>query len=56
MDEANSQVSRAESIRRFTVLPDDFTDERGHLTPSMKLRRAAIVRDFAREIHELYAR
>ncbi|GAA2624147.1 AMP-dependent synthetase/ligase [Streptomyces axinellae] len=56
VDEANSQVSRAESIRRFAVLPEDFTEERGHLTPSMKLRRAAIVRDFAREIDELYAR
>ncbi|MEU2608006.1 AMP-dependent synthetase/ligase [Streptomyces albus] len=56
VDEANSQVSRAESIRRFLVLPTDFTEERGHLTPSFKLRRAAIVRDFAEEIDHLYAR
>ncbi|WP_326688705.1 MULTISPECIES: AMP-dependent synthetase/ligase [unclassified Streptomyces] len=56
VDEANSQVSRAESIRRFAVLPGDFTEERGHLTPSMKLRRGAIVRDFAQEIDKLYAR
>ncbi|NSC23243.1 long-chain fatty acid--CoA ligase [Streptomyces albus subsp. chlorinus] len=55
VDEANSQVSRAESIRRFTVLPRDFTEEDGHLTPSLKLRRAAIVRDFADEIDRLYA-
>ncbi|NGO71533.1 AMP-dependent synthetase/ligase [Streptomyces boncukensis] len=54
VDEANAQVSRAESIRRFAVLPDDFTEERGHLTPSMKLRRAAILRDFAAEIDDLY--
>ncbi len=56
VDEANSQVSRAESIRRFTVLPRDFTEARGHLTPSRKLKRAAIVRDLAAEIDALYAR
>lgn len=56
VDETNSQVSRPESIRRFVVLPHDFTEEGGHLTPSMKLRRAAIVRDFAAEIDQLYAR
>ncbi|GAA2076551.1 AMP-dependent synthetase/ligase [Streptomyces albiaxialis] len=54
VDEANSQVSRAESIRRFAVLPRDFTERAGHLTPSMKLRRAAIVRDYAEEIEKLY--
>ncbi|MFF5704606.1 AMP-dependent synthetase/ligase [Streptomyces sp. NPDC012794] len=54
VDEANKLVSRAESIRRFTVLPAEFTEERGHLTPSLKLRRAAIARDYEREIDELY--
>ncbi|MCB5169031.1 AMP-dependent synthetase/ligase [Streptomyces bambusae] len=54
VDEANQLVSRAESIRRFAVLPGDFTEERGHLTPSLKLKRAAVVRDFAEEIEELY--
>ncbi|RLL68343.1 AMP-dependent synthetase/ligase [Streptomyces sp. Z26] len=54
VDDTNQLVSRAESIRRFAVLPTDFTEEGGHLTPSMKLRRAAIVRDFAAEIDELY--
>ncbi|MFE0761903.1 long-chain fatty acid--CoA ligase, partial [Streptomyces smyrnaeus] len=56
VDEANSLVSRAESIRRFAVLQRDFSEEDGHLTPSMKLRRAAIVRDFAAEIDKLYVR
>ncbi|WP_107088448.1 AMP-dependent synthetase/ligase [Streptomyces sp. NRRL F-5755] len=56
VDDANKLVSRAESIRRFTVLPVDFTEEAGHLTPSLKLRRAAIARDFAEEIEELYVR
>ncbi|MFK4144517.1 AMP-dependent synthetase/ligase [Streptomyces sp. NPDC004065] len=54
VDEANKLVSRPESIRRFAVLPVDFTEEAGHLTPSMKLRREAIMRDFAREVQELY--
>ncbi|MFI9342650.1 AMP-dependent synthetase/ligase [Streptomyces sp. NPDC052773] len=54
VDEANKLVSRPESIRRFAVLPADFTEEAGHLTPSMKLRRAVILRDFAREVEALY--
>ncbi|MCJ1679276.1 AMP-dependent synthetase/ligase [Streptomyces sp. APSN-46.1] len=56
VDEANRLVSRAESIRRFAVLPGEFTEARGHLTPSMKLRRAAIARDYGREIEDLYRR
>ena len=47
VDDANELVSRAESIRRFAVLPADFTPESGHLTPSLKLRRTAVTRDFA---------
>nr|WSW68623.1 AMP-dependent synthetase/ligase [Streptomyces sp. NBC_00995] len=54
VDEANRLVSRAESIRKFTVLPVDFTEDGGHLTPSLKLKRDAIARDFAGEIEELY--
>ncbi|MCW7946088.1 long-chain fatty acid--CoA ligase [Streptomyces hygroscopicus] len=56
VDEANKLVSRPESIRRFAVLPVDFTEEAGHLTPSMKLRREAIMRDFAAQVEGLYAR
>ncbi|MGV9342787.1 AMP-dependent synthetase/ligase [Streptomyces sp. NPDC003688] len=55
VDQANQLVSRPESIRRFTVLPVDFTERAGHLTPSMKLRRARILRDFADEVEGLYA-
>ncbi|MET8951297.1 AMP-dependent synthetase/ligase [Streptomyces sp. NPDC004393] len=54
VDEANQLVSRPESIRRFAVLPVDFTQEAGHLTPSLKLRREAILRDFTREVEGLY--
>ncbi|MEU9352294.1 AMP-binding protein [Streptomyces griseoloalbus] len=55
IDEANRMLSRPESIRRFTILPVDFTEEAGHLTPSMKLRRDRILRDFAEEVEGLYA-
>ncbi|MFE6738812.1 AMP-dependent synthetase/ligase [Streptomyces tubercidicus] len=54
VDDANELVSRAESIRRFAVLPVDFSEETGHLTPSLKLRRAAVTRDFAKDIAVLY--
>jgi long-chain acyl-CoA synthetase len=54
VDDANRLVSRPESIRRFTVLPVDFMEEAGQLTPSMKLRREQILRDFGREVAGLY--
>ena len=54
VDDANALVSRAESIRRFRVLPVDFTEAQGHLTPSMKLKREAIAREFGGEIEKLY--
>ncbi|MFF2194252.1 AMP-dependent synthetase/ligase [Streptomyces sp. NPDC058157] len=54
VDEANKLVSRAESIRRFAVLPGEFTEERGHLTPSMKLKRGAVARDHESDIEALY--
>ncbi|MCX4456004.1 AMP-dependent synthetase/ligase [Streptomyces sp. NBC_01728] len=56
IDEANKLVSRPESIRRFAVLPGGFTEMAGHVTPTMKLKRAAIERDFNKEIEELYVR
>ncbi|MFD9410819.1 AMP-dependent synthetase/ligase [Streptomyces sp. NPDC059989] len=54
VDDANRLVSRAESIRRFVVLPGDFTEAKGHLTPSLKLKRGAILRDYAEQIDALY--
>ncbi|MFI8279059.1 AMP-dependent synthetase/ligase [Streptomyces sp. NPDC085929] len=56
VDEANRLVSRAESIRRFTVLVGEFTEARGQLTPSLKLKRGVIARDYGREIEDLYRR
>ncbi len=55
VDDANRLVSHAEGIRDFTVLTGDFTEESGHLSPSLKLKRHVIVRDFATEIDALYA-
>jgi long-chain acyl-CoA synthetase len=55
VDEANKAVSQAESIRTFTVLPEDWSEERGHLTPSLKLKRSAVSRQYHREIKALFS-
>ena len=52
---ANTAVSRAESIRAFRILPGEFTEDRGLLTPSLKLRRKAITETYAAEIDALYS-
>ncbi|HJQ48323.1 MAG TPA: AMP-dependent synthetase/ligase [Amycolatopsis sp.] len=54
VDAANELVSRAESIRRFAILPEDFSVQKGHMTASLRLRRAAIEKDFADIIGGLY--
>nr|WP_218913188.1 AMP-dependent synthetase/ligase [Janibacter alkaliphilus] len=54
VDEANKAVSKAESIRKFSVLADDFTEENGTLTPSLKLKRNIVMRDYEEEIEALY--
>jgi long-chain acyl-CoA synthetase len=54
VDDANKAVSRAESIRRFKVLPVDFTEQTGYLTPSLKVRRGVVAKDFAADIDALY--
>ncbi|MYW16915.1 AMP-binding protein, partial [Streptomyces sp. SID2955] len=51
---ANSAVSRAESIRVYRVLQEPFAADNGLLTPSLKLRRAAVVRHYAAEIEAMY--
>jgi long-chain acyl-CoA synthetase len=56
VDDANKAVSRAESIRKFTILPVDFTTENDYITPSLKVKRALVARDFAAEIEALYTR
>ncbi|HEY7721162.1 MAG TPA: AMP-binding protein [Pedococcus sp.] len=55
VDDANAAVSKAESIRRFSILSTDFTEDNGYLTPSMKLRRNIVMRDFEDQVEALYA-
>jgi long-chain acyl-CoA synthetase len=55
VDDANQAVSRAESIRKFRILDGDFTEESGHLTPSLKVRRNVVLKDFSGDIEALYA-
>lgn len=54
VDKANSAVSRAEGIREFRILDRDFSMEEGHMTPSLKMKRAVIMQDFAAEIADIY--
>jgi long-chain acyl-CoA synthetase len=55
VDDANKAVSKAESIRSFRILPVDFTEEGGQMTPSLKLKRAVIHAEFAADIEALYS-
>ncbi|HEY7989595.1 MAG TPA: AMP-dependent synthetase/ligase, partial [Lapillicoccus sp.] len=55
VDDANTAVSKAESIRKFAVLPGDFTEENGYLTPSLKLKRNVVMKDFHDDVEALYA-
>src|SRR5262249_39974444 len=54
VDDANAAVSRAESIRKFTILADDWTEEGGQLTPSLKLKRNVVLREQRDEITALF--
>lgn len=54
VDEANKAVSRAESIREFRILPVDFTEAGGELTPSLKVRRAEVLKRYADEVAAIY--
>ena len=56
VDFANDAVSQAEAIRRFLIVDGDFTEENGLLTPSLKVRRQAVLAAFADAIEELYRR
>ncbi len=55
VDAVNAEHSRYEQIKRFRVLPRDFTMEAGELTPTLKLKRRVCVEHFAAELDELYA-
>jgi long-chain acyl-CoA synthetase len=55
VDGVNSELSRFEQIKRFRVLPRDFTAEDGEVTPTLKLKRRVVEQHFAAEIEELYS-
>ncbi|WP_055556228.1 long-chain fatty acid--CoA ligase [Streptomyces sp. NBRC 110028] len=56
VDDGNAAVSKAESVRKFRVLTQQFTEDSGHVTPSLKLKRNVVAKDFAAEIEALYGR
>jgi long-chain acyl-CoA synthetase len=53
---ANEAVSQAEAIRKFEILPAEWTEEGGQLTPSLKLKRRAVMHECRREVERLYER
>ncbi|MFE9610423.1 AMP-dependent synthetase/ligase [Streptomyces sp. NPDC006012] len=54
VDDGNAAVSKAESVRKFRVLDAQFSEESGHLTPSLKLKRNVVAKDFSDEIEAIY--
>ena len=54
VDDANAAVSRAESIRKFVILPVDWTEEAGHVTPTLKLKRNVVMREFRDDVDALF--
>ena len=54
IDEANKEVSKAESIRKFVIIGNELTESSGHLTPSLKLKRNVVMQDFAWAVEEIY--
>ncbi|GAA2108687.1 AMP-dependent synthetase/ligase [Kitasatospora saccharophila] len=56
IDDGNQAVSHAEAVKKFRLLTTTFTEAGGHLTPSLKLKRNVVLKDFAAEIESLYTR
>ena len=54
--DANMAVSHAEAIKKYRVLDLDFTEENGMLTPSLKLKRSVVLKEFGDEVEALYSR
>ena len=55
IDAVNATVSQAERIRKFAVLEKELTEASGHLTPSMKIKRARVMADFADSVDKVYS-
>ncbi|MFD8784748.1 AMP-dependent synthetase/ligase [Kitasatospora sp. NPDC059599] len=54
VDDGNAAVSHAEAVKKFRLLDTEFSEESGHLTPSLKLKRNLVLKDFAAEVEALY--
>lgn len=54
VDDANAAVSQVESIKTFRILPSDFTEANGMLTPSLKVKRNVVEKEYADEIASIY--
>lgn len=54
VNKANSTVSAAEAIKQFRIVDSDFTETSGHLTPSLKVKRAQVMKDFESVVEEIY--
>jgi len=55
IDKGNALVSRAESIRKFEILPVDLSEASGHLTPKLSIKRSVILKDFSDVIDRIYS-
>jgi long-chain acyl-CoA synthetase len=56
VDDGNKAVSKAEAVKKFRILDTVFSENTGHLTPSLKLKRGLVLKDFAGEVEALYSR
>lgn len=56
IDDGNAAVSHAEAVKKFRILDAVLSEESGHLTPSLKLKRALVLKDYDADIEALYAR
>ncbi|MBR8742420.1 long-chain fatty acid--CoA ligase [Nocardiopsis sp. MG754419] len=55
IDDANKAVSKAEGIKKFRILPNDFTEEDGQMTASLKVKRHVVSKQWSKEIDDIYA-
>lgn len=54
VDRVNKNFSKAESIRKFVIIGQELSEDSGHLTPSLKVKREVVLRDFSPAIEEMY--
>ena len=56
VDDANAVVSQAEAVRKFVIIDEDWTQENGYLTPSLKVKRSTVLSDFHDTVEALFVR